>query len=217
MKLYHLSIFLILIQSCTQASDSRKKVATNVAKANGIENFSKVKSLEFIFNVKRDTAAPNSRHWKWFPQTNEVISITDSATTKFNRKDTSTPQLRKLNGQFTNDEYWLIYPYHLTWDTGCELEDSSMKAAPISGKSMQKITVKYNDKDGFTPGDMYDVYVDKDLRVNEWAFHKGGSPEPSLITTWEDYKDFSGLQIAQNHISKDGKFRLYFTGIRIEK
>ncbi len=126
MKLYHLAIFLILIQSCTQSSDSRKKVATDIAKANGIENFSKVKSLEFIFNVKRDTAAANSRHWKWFPQTNEVISITDSATTKFNRKDTSTPQLRKLNGQFTNDEYWLIYPYHLTWDTGCELEDSSI-------------------------------------------------------------------------------------------
>ena len=82
---------------------------------------------------------------------------------------------------------------------------------------MQKITVKYNDKDGFTPGDMYDVYVDKDLRISEWAFHKGGSPEPSLITTWEDYKDFNGLQITQNHISKDGKFRLYFTGIKVER
>ena len=215
MKLHHLAICLILLQSCTP-SDSKKNIATDIAKANGIENFSAVKSLEFTFNVKRDTAAPNSRHWKWFPQTNEVVSITDSATTKFNRKDTSTPQLRKLNAQFTNDEYWLIFPYHLEWDTGSELEDSSMKAAPISGKSMQKITVKYNDKDGFTPGDMYDVYVDKDLRISEWAFHKGGSPEPSLITTWEDYKDFNGLQITQNHISKDGKFRLYFTGIKVE-
>ncbi len=51
----------------------------------------------------------------------------------------------------------------------------------------------------------------------EWAFHKGGSPEPSLMTTWENYKDFNGLQIAQEHKTKDGKFRLYFTDIGVER
>jgi len=217
MKLYHLAICLILLPACKQASDNKNKIAADIAEANGIENFNKVKSIEFTFNVKRDTAAASSRHWKWFPQTNEAVFITDSATTKFKRTDTSTEELRKLNAQFTNDEYWLLFPYHLKWDTGFELEDSSMKTGPVTGKSLRKITIRYNDKDGFTPGDMYDVYVDKDLRINEWTFHKGGTPEPSLMTTWENYKDFNGLQIAQEHKTKDGQFSLYFTGIRVEK
>lgn len=216
MKLYSLAICFLFFLSCKQSSDNKNKIAADIAEANGIENFSKVKSLEFTFNVKRDTAAASSRHWKWFPQTNEAVFITDSATTRFKRTDTSTQELRKLNAQFTNDEYWLLYPYHLQWDTGFELEDSSMKTGPVTGKSLRKITIRYNDTDGFTPGDIYDVYVDEDLRINEWTFHKGGTPEPSLMTTWEGYKDFNGLQIAQEHKTKDGKFSLYFTGIKVE-
>ncbi len=217
MKLYQLVVCLIFLQCCKQTSDDRNKIATEIADANGVENFNKVKSIEFTFNSKRDTAAPTTRHWKWFPQSNEVVFITDSATTKFNRTDTSTQELKKLNARFTNDEYWLLYPFHLKWDTGLELDDSSMQTGPVTGKSLRKITVRYNDKDGFTPGDMYDVYVDKELRINEWTYHKGGSPEATLMTSWENYKDFNGLQIAQEHKTKDGKVRIYFTGISVEK
>jgi hypothetical protein len=210
-----LSCFFALI-SCNQSS-SENKISNQIAIANGIDYFKKVQMLEFIFNVQRDTATPSSRHWQWFPQSDEVVFITDSNTTRFKRNDTTTQELKKLNARFTNDEYWLLYPYHLSWDKGFELIDSGMKMAPISGKSLQKITTKYNDKDGFTPGDMYDVYIDENKRVQEWAFHKGGSEEPSLITTWENYKDFNGLQLSQEHKSKDGKFRLWFTGIQVKE
>ncbi len=210
-----LSCFFALI-SCNQSS-SENEIGHQIAVANGIDNFKKVKMLEFIFNVQRDTASPSSRHWQWFPQTNEVVFITDSNTTRFKRTDTTTQELKKLNARFTNDEYWLLYPYHLSWDKGFELLDSGIKTAPISGKSLRKITTKYNDKDGFTPGDMYDVYIDENHRVQEWAFHKGGAAEPSLITTWENYKDFNGLQLAQEHKKKDGKFRVWFTGIQVKE
>ena len=210
-----LSCFFALI-SCNQSS-SENEIGHQIAIANGIDNFKKVQMLEFIFNVQRDTATPSSRHWQWFPKINEVVFITDSNTTRFKRNDTTTQELKKLNARFTNDEYWLLYPYHLSWDNGFELIDSGMKMAPISGKSLQKITTKYNDKDGFTPGDMYDIYIDENKRVQEWAFHKGGSEEPSLITTWENYKDFNGLQLSQEHKSKDGKFRVWFTGIQVKE
>ncbi len=62
---------------------------------------------------------------------------------------------------------------------------------------------------------MYNLYIDENNRIQEWSFHKGGAPEPSLMTTWENYKDFNGLQIAQEHRSKDGKFRLWFTGVQV--
>ena len=206
---------LFVLQFCNQQS-SEEKIADQIADANGLENFNKVQMLEFVFNVQRDTAAPSRRHWQWFPQTNEVVFIADSANTRFNRNDTTTQELKKLNARFTNDEYWLLYPYHFVWDKGYALTDSGMQTAPISGKRMRKITTKYNDTDGFTPGDMYDVFIDENHRIQEWAYHKAGAAEPSLITTWADYKDFNGLQIAQDHKSKDGKLRIWFSGIQIK-
>lgn len=215
MKYFFFLFCIAALQCCNQPS-SQKNAGHQIAKANGIDNFKNVQMLEFIFNVQRDTAAPSSRHWRWFPKTNEVIFITDSSNIQFKRTDTSTQELKKLNARFTNDEYWLLYPFHLDWDSGMELLDSAMKTAPISGKSLQKLTIKYNNKDGFTPGDMYCLYLDDNKQIQEWEYHKGGSPEPSLITTWENYKDFNGLKIAQDHKTKDGMFHLWFTGIEIK-
>lgn len=213
---YALFLFCPVILQCCSGPSAEKKIGHQIAIANGIDNFKNVQMLEFIFNVQQDTAAPSSRHWQWFPKTNEVVFITDSNSTRFKRNDTATQDLKKLNARFTNDEYWLLYPFHLDWDEGVELLDNSMKPGPINRKSLHKVTLKYNKKDGFTPGDMYDVYTDENKRILEWAYHKGGSAEPSLVTTWENYKDFNGLQLAQEHKSKDGKFHLWFTGIRIK-
>jgi hypothetical protein len=213
MKIY-LLLFCVFALSCKQSSQN--DMGHQVAKANGIDQFSKVQMLEFIFNVQKDTVTPPSRHWQWFPKTNEVVFITDTASTRFNRNDTATKELKDLNAKFTNDEYWLVYPLHLGWDDGMQMLDSGIKTAPISGKNMRKITTKYNDKDGFTPGDMYDVYVDENNRIQEWVYHYSGAEDPSLITTWENYKDFNGLELAQDHKTKDGKFRLWFTGIQVK-
>ena len=206
---------LFVLQCCNQGS-SENEMGSKISKANGSDNFNKVEMLEFIFNVKRDTAAASNRHWQWFPKTKEIVFITDSITTRFKRNDTTTQQLKKLNARFTNDEYWLLFPFHLSWDNGFQLTDSNMMVSPISGKKMRKVTAKYNDRDGYTPGDMYEVYVDENQRIQEWAYHKTGAIEPSLITTWENYKDFNGLLLAQDHKSKDGKFHLWFTGIQVK-
>lgn len=209
------ALCLLFLLSC-QSSPEKNKIAQRVAVANGLESFGKVRQLSFTFHAQRDTAAPSSRQWQWFPQTNEVVFITDSGSTRFNRSDTSTKELKQLNARFTNDEYWLLFPLHLGWDEGYALLDSGSRKAPISGEILQQLTVKYNERDGFTPGDAYDLYLDKDLRIREWAFHKSGTPEPSLMTTWEEYKNVSGLMIAQNHRSKDGGFRIWFTGIDVQ-
>ena len=215
MKYVFFLFCIIVLQCCTQPS-SNKNVTKQIAKVNGVDNFKNVQMLEFVFNIQHDTAAASSRHWQWFPKTNEVVFITDSNSTKFKRTDTTTQDLKKLNARFTNDEYWLLYPFHLDWDNGFELLDSGMKPSPISGKSLHKITTKYNNKDGFTPGDMYDLYLDDNKQIQEWEYHHGGSAEPSLTTTWGSYKDFNGLQLAQEHKSKDGKFHLWFTGIEVK-
>lgn len=216
MKYIPLLFLLFILVSCHPTSTEKEKVQ-QIASANGEENFKKVKMLEFVFHAQRDTAAPSSRHWQWFPQTGEVVFITDSATTRFKRNDTTTAELKKLNARFTNDEYWLLFPFHLKWDDGFIMRDSSTKTAPICGKELHKFCVKYNNKEGFTPGDMYDVYVDDHNQIQEWAYHKGGVATPSLVASWTGYKNFNGLQLAQEHQSKDGKFHLWFTDIQVKE
>lgn len=209
-------ITLTFFQFCNQQEKQPQGLGEKIAKANGLDNFEKVQMMEFVFNVQRDTAKASQRHWQWFPETNDVVFMTDSGNIKFKRYDTTTAELKKLNARFTNDEYWLVFPYHLVWDKGMQMLDSNLQTAPISGEKKQMITVKYNNTDGFTPGDVYDIYVDKDFQINEWAYHHAGSPEPSLMTTWIDYKDYNGLKLATDHRSKDGKFRIWFTEIQVK-
>ncbi len=207
---------LITVVSCQSPSTSSETVVNSVADANGYAKFNSVSFVEFTFNVQRDTMPASSRHWQWKPKTNEITIVTDSGNTTFKRYDTSNAQLVKLNKQFTNDEYWLLFPFHLRWDAGVTIIDSNMQQAPISNKPMHLVTAQYNNIDGFTPGDSYDLYIDENHRIQEWAYHKSGAAEPSLVTTWQDFKDFGGITVAQDHRSKDGKFRLWFTGVNIK-
>ncbi|MEO6721590.1 MAG: hypothetical protein ABIN67_14580 [Ferruginibacter sp.] len=202
-----------LFISCSQSGKKdMPKPAAAIAAANCVSEFPSIKSLEFTFNVDRDTAH-TQRRWKWQPSSNMVTFYDTNDSVTFKRMDTSTAQLKKLNGQFTNDEYWLIFPLHLQWDMGYAFTDNGTAIGPVTEKSYHKYTVQYNNKDGFTPGDMYELYTDDQHIIQEWAFHKTGAKDPTLMVTWENYEDVHGLKIAKEHKSKDGKFRLYFTGV----
>jgi len=217
MRFIILLICTLSIQiSCTSPGVEKSSDLLAIAKAYGSEDFDKIKTVEFTFNTQKDTAH-TARHWKWERATNMITSTDKGKSTSFKRYDTSTAELKQLNSKFTNDEYWLLFPLHLKWDKGYTFLKNDTATAPLSGQKYHKYTVKYNDKDGFTPGDMYDIYTDTSNTVREWAFHKKASPEPSLITTWEDYQDFAGIKMAMDHRTKDGKFRLYFTDVRVEK
>ena len=203
------------VQSCSnQDAGKDGGAADKIAAAHGIEEFSKIKSLEFTFNVDKDSTHME-RHWKCFPSENRVVFYDKGDSVAFKRMDTSTAELKKLNAQFTNDEYWLLFPLHLKWDKGYTLSGGDTATGVMTNIAYRKYIIQYNDKDGFTPGDMYDLFVDDKNIVREWAFHKGGSKEPSLVTSWDSYEDFNGLKIAKDHRSPDGGFRMHFSGISV--
>jgi hypothetical protein len=203
----------IFIFSCMGNSKNKGK-ATDIANANGVKEFSNVKSIDFTFNVDKDSVHMD-RHWKWMPTDKTVIFYDKADSTLFKSMDTSTPELKKLNAQFTNDQYWLLFPLHLQWDEGYTFSDNDTATGHVTEKKYHKYTVLYNGKDGFTPGDMYELYTDDNNIIQEWAFHRGASKDPTVMATWENYEDFKGLKIAKEHKSKDGKFRLYFTRVSV--
>lgn len=191
-----------------------KGILEKVAHAHGFENWGKVKEIKFTFNVDRDTSH-FERSWIWKPGTNDVTAISPEKTLTYNRSDMDSVAY-ETNGGFINDKFWLLAPFQLQWNADNITHNHEMKAqAPISKKNMQKLTIVYGSEGGYTPGDAYDFYFDDDYIIQEWVFRKANQKEPSLITTFEDYKEMNGLKIATMHQTGDGSFKLYFTGLEV--
>jgi hypothetical protein len=68
---------------------------------------------------------------------------------------------------------------------------------------------------GYTPGDAYDLFLDEGGRMVAWVFRKGGAPEPSLATTFEDWTRVGPLQIAADHRTADGSLRIRFADLGV--
>jgi len=103
----------------------------------------------------------------------------------------------------------------LVWDTSATISESQKVKSPINKKQLNMITILYSDKGGYTPGDAYDIYYDKNYLIREWVFRKGNSKEPSLTNTFENYKDFNGIKIAIDHKKDNGYWNLNFTDVSI--
>lgn len=220
MKQYLLGLVLIITVSTgftlIDAKDIQEPtILEKIANASGFENWKNVTELKFTFNVERDTAH-SERTWIWKPRNNDITSITDKGTLEYNWASMDSTAY-KTNGGFINDKYWMLAPYQLMWDRDSfKYEHKTTATAPISKKKMQKLTIVYGNKGGYTPGDAYDFYFGDDYMVREWVFRRGNQAEPSVVTTWEDYEDVGGLKIAKTHKNAEGNFNLHFTNVKVK-
>ncbi len=218
-----LSLSLIFVLSSCK-TDKKKEADTpvkelnileKVAQAHGYENWKDVSSLKFTFNVDRDSSH-FERTWLWQPKSNDVVFMTREDTISYSRKAVDST-IAKTDGGFVNDKFWLLAPYQLVWDqNGFTYEHSKNMEAPISKQKMHKLTTIYANEGGYTPGDAYDYYFGDDYVIKEWVFRKGNQEEPSMVTTWEGYKNLNGLDIATMHKMPESNFQLYFTNIQVE-
>ena len=223
--LFYLASAGLLIIGCKDAPKNTSSSETEVpqpktllellADKHGFENWKQVKRIGFTFNVDRDTSH-YERSWVWDLRDDRVTRIAGGDTLSYLRSEVDSA-LARADAGFINDKYWLLAPYQWVWDQQSFTHDFQEDAvAPISGDSVFKLTIAYGQEGGYTPGDAYDFYLDRDSVLREWVYRKGNQPEPSLIATWEGYEDFEGLSIATMHQNAEGNFKLYFTGIRVE-
>ncbi|AUP78391.1 hypothetical protein [Flavivirga eckloniae] len=219
MKKYILiTLIITLCFSCKQKQEKQADVkpltiAEKIANAHGFENWKNVSEITFSFNVDKDSSHFD-RTWIWKPKTNDVTAINKNDTIIYNRAKIDST-LTQTDSRFINDKYWLLVPFQLIWDKGLTISEPTKEAAPISKTELNKITLTYSDEGGYTPGDAYDIYYGNDFLIKEWIFRRGNVTEPSMITTFENYKDFNGIKIALDHKKGDANWNLNFTNINI--
>ncbi|RAJ14503.1 hypothetical protein [Olleya aquimaris] len=213
------ALIICSLISCKNNAEKKSQsvqltTAEKIAKAHGIDHWANVSQLNFTFNVDRDTVH-FERSWIWKPKTQDVTLITSTDTISFNRTKLDSTSIKADQG-FINDKYWLLAPFQLVWDSGTTITDSINSMAPISKATLNKLTITYGNDGGYTPGDAYDFFYDDNYKIKEWIFRKGNTQEPSMITTFENYEEFNGINIAKDHKKPDGNWKLYFTNISIK-
>lgn len=208
-------LFSLFVYSGFSQTDGNA-LAQKVANAYGIKDFKKAKSMSFTFNVKRDTFPITYRSWDWNMEKN-IVTMKDPKQTVTYRRDTiQSAAMKNIDGKFINDQYWLLFPFHIVMDKGCTLTEKDNVKAPIGKTNSTMLTVQYNNVDGYTPGDAYDLYIDKNYMVTEWVYRSKGVAKPSLNTRWENTLKNNGVKTATNFPSEDGKFKIYFTGLSVK-
>ena len=215
---------LLLLSSCKDASketdfssgeNDEPTIVEKIALANGIENFDEVEEMTYTFNVAVNDSVVSQRSWNWKPKSGEVMLTEKGSTVEYNHK-TEAQTHPDIDQKFINDKYWLLYPFQLAWDK-MKYEHEPEAVAPMSGDSMQRVTVTYPPDAGYTPGDVYEVYFGDDHIIREWVYLPKGNRERSLTNTWEDYKNYNGMNIATQHRNTDGSFQLYFTDVAVRE
>ncbi|RMG67857.1 MAG: hypothetical protein D6715_03775 [Calditrichaeota bacterium] len=211
----------LLSRARAQNETTALALAEKIARSHGLAHFANIEVLEYTFNAARGGKTV-SRHWRWLPQTDEVYYQGPGPEGKpisfhYKRsqlKADSSKLIRFVDQRFINDQYWLLFPLHLVWDREVQLLYDGKAPFPIPPGEGPHLIVRYGNV-GYTPGDVYELFVDSNYRLRQWIFRRGGSKKPTLICTWEGYVKLGPLWIATQHWSADRSFHLWFTDLRL--
>lgn len=230
-RVHHVQVAFALLVGVVcptaRAAEQRPAIAEQIAKTYGFDSFGQVEAIRYTFNVDLSALKVKlSRSWVWEPKTDKVsyegkdkagnpVKVTYSRSQVASQSDV----VRKdVDPSFVNDQYWLLFPFHLVWDGGAAVEDAGAQKLPLGKGSAKKVSVKYAGG-GYTPGDTWNLFVGSDGRIKQLEFHHGGSAKPSVVlATWADYKKAGPLLLSLDHRgSADGKpFRLFFSKVAVK-
>ena len=187
-----------------------------IAQEYGVDQFDSIKSIEFEFNVQIQDKTVN-RNWKWFPPSNDVIYYEGTDSTEFVHSNTVSEEFIGLDKKFINDSYWLLFPLHLKWDKG-NYSYSVVEGveSPINHVKSNKLIIQYINNGGYTPNDIYELFINENNRIVEWIYRKEGSKKPTKTVTWERTENIKGLKIATFHTDEAEEFMLSFENIEIK-
>jgi hypothetical protein len=208
-------------------AQQRAPIAEQIAKAYGFDSWQQVEAIRYEFHLDAGKAFQIHRKWIWEPKTD---TITYEGPDKAGKPTKVTYTRAKLATQdafvketvdpgYFNDQYWLVFPFHMIWDTAAKTEDAGMQKLPVGKGKARKVVVKYPSDVGYLPGDTWALFVGTDNRIKALEFHHGGTAKPSVvIATWEGYKKAGPILFSTDHRGKaDGTpFRLQLKNVAVK-
>jgi len=219
---YSLLFMLLIIYGTLEGTASQVRaedVRQRIARSYGIDWFDQVEQIQYTFNVKFGDKRV-SRFWIWEPKSDKVtFKAADSEEyTTYNRKeinDTASEKLKKIDSWFINDNYWLLFPYRIAWDSRVKVEDIGFRPLPMGEGSAKCVVVTFPSSGGYTPGDVYELFLDKDYKLVQWVYRRGGSSESGRAATWEDHRHVGPLTLSLVHQGENENVRLWFTNVGV--
>jgi hypothetical protein len=217
----------LLILASSSWAQNRPPIVEKLAKNYGLDSWDQVQAIRYSFNLTFP-GVNLSRSWEWEPKTGKVtyegkdkegkpVKITYMRSELSSQPDTVK---NEIEPGFVNDNYWLLLPFHIYWDTSANVTDEGMQKLPMGGGSAEKVVVKYPaEAGGYTPGDTWEVYVGKDNRIEQMVYRRGGPKKPSLVTAkWAGYKKAGPLLFSTDHPgTADGKpLHLTHSGVAVK-
>lgn len=224
MKRLLLILLLVFTQNLYAENVQENSIPQKIAETYGLSSFDNVEQMTFTFNAQKgDKSISNS--WIWYPKTNKVSFKNNNNNDDwitYNRKSINdmNEEIKDIDSHFINDSYWPLFPFHLVWDSDVDIkvEDINEKNSPDS-EAIKKVTVKYGPEKGYTPGDVYELFVNDKYQIENWVYKRGGSEKPGVVTTWGKYKEFGPFLNATDFIGsymlgkKDVDLHIWLTDI----
>ena len=221
-------VFGALVLAATSWAQTKPPIAEQVAKTYGIDSWDQIDAIRYTFNLDIPGLFKVSRTWIWEPKANRVtyegkdkagnpVKVTYVRSQLDSQPDSV---MKEIDPGFVNDQYWLVFPFHVSWDTSAKVEDKGMQKLPLGKGSAKKVVVTYPaEVGGYTPGDTWTLFVGPDKRVKEFIYHRGGPKKPSVVTTtWADYKKAGPILFSTDHSgTADGKpVRIFISDLAVK-
>jgi len=215
----------VLVLAAPSWGQTRPPIAEQIAKTYGLDSFDKIEAIRYTFNAEFGEVKL-SRSWVWQPKTGQ---ISYEGKDKDGKPVKVTYVQSQLSGEpanvrdeidpaFYNDEYNLLFPLHVYWDSSSDVQDMGMQKLPLGTELAKRVVIKYSDG-GYTPGDTWELYLGSDNRVEEFVYHRGGPKKPSVVmATWAGYQKAGPLLVSTDRRgTADGRpLRIFFSDVAVK-
>lgn len=188
-----------------------------IAHTAGIENWDEVNEVKFTFSVGKMGQTLYARNWTWNRNTGDVTLIAPPDTVHYNINEHKDDRQTSADRAFVNDIYWLVPEFKFMTDQGTEIIEMTDAIAPISKDTLDMFTIIYDNDGGYTPGDAYDVYYDKEHNLREWVYRQKNDTVIGMMTTFEEFETVNGIKVATDHRTPDRMTRIHLTNIEFNK
>src|SRR6202166_2516047 len=217
----------VLAFSATSWAQTRAPILDQIAKTYGVDSWDQVQAIRYTWNGEITGLFKAAHKWEWEPKTNKVsfegtdkdgkpVNVSYVHTDLSSQSDAVKNQ---VDPRFVNDDYWVLFPFHAYWDKSASAIDQRKFNLPVGPGTAELIPVKYPADLGYTPGDIWDLYVGKDNRVVYFDYHRGGAKPPSRVfATWAGYKKAGPILFSTEHRgTADGKpLHIFLSGVAVK-